>query len=382
MAEVNLKVNLIPNTKELNKIVSKAREVAFPGGDSKKEKKETNNQKKRDKKRDDILSKVLKSVGIIAIVSTALVGLTDLIRPFVSLFAALSALVFFPLWDALSPVLVDFADFLKRVKAAGGGPAGFVTAAAQPTERQIQAGVPAGELPNLGTALAGALVLAIGVAIAGAAALGIGGATIGAALALVIAGAIIIKAPAIAEGIEEKIGKFWSAVLAAVLIAIPVIILAAMGGWVFALIALLIAAVIVFLPELKRFFTEMGSSIKGIWDSFTSKLGEVLNNLIDKIRGFFSFFTFGGIFGRARGGPVSSGVPFIVGEKGPELFVPNTSGNIIPNNALNPQQPVGGNFTLNINNPVIRSDQDIRKLTDQISRVMAKDKLKGFSPNV
>jgi hypothetical protein len=31
---------------------------------------------------------------------------------------------------------------------------------------------------------------------------------------------------------------------------------------------------------------------------------------------------------------VSSGRPYIVGEVGPELFVPSSSGNITPNNAL------------------------------------------------
>jgi hypothetical protein len=38
--------------------------------------------------------------------------------------------------------------------------------------------------------------------------------------------------------------------------------------------------------------------------------------------------------GRASGGPVSSGTPYIVGERGPELFVPNGSGNIVPNNKM------------------------------------------------
>jgi phage-related protein len=38
---------------------------------------------------------------------------------------------------------------------------------------------------------------------------------------------------------------------------------------------------------------------------------------------------FGG--GRAAGGPVSSGTAYVVGERGPELFVPGRSGSIIPN---------------------------------------------------
>lgn len=37
--------------------------------------------------------------------------------------------------------------------------------------------------------------------------------------------------------------------------------------------------------------------------------------------------------GRASGGPVTAGMPYIVGEAGPELFVPRASGSIIPNGA-------------------------------------------------
>jgi len=47
--------------------------------------------------------------------------------------------------------------------------------------------------------------------------------------------------------------------------------------------------------------------------------------------------------GRAEGGPVTSGSPYIVGERGPELFVPGSSGNIIPNGAG------GGNTVVNVN---------------------------------
>ena len=43
-----------------------------------------------------------------------------------------------------------------------------------------------------------------------------------------------------------------------------------------------------------------------------------------------------GMFGgfRASGGPVTGGTSYIVGERGPELFTPNTSGAIVPNGAL------------------------------------------------
>jgi len=41
-----------------------------------------------------------------------------------------------------------------------------------------------------------------------------------------------------------------------------------------------------------------------------------------------------GILGRASGGSVVAGQPFLVGEKGPELFMPGQSGTIIPNNNM------------------------------------------------
>lgn len=44
---------------------------------------------------------------------------------------------------------------------------------------------------------------------------------------------------------------------------------------------------------------------------------------------------------RAVGGPVSKGASYLVGERGPELFVPNTSGGIVPNKALG-----GGGMTV------------------------------------
>ena len=52
---------------------------------------------------------------------------------------------------------------------------------------------------------------------------------------------------------------------------------------------------------------------------------------------------------RAEGGPVSSNSPYIVGEVGPELFVPKNAGTIIPNHALGAM----GGTTVNYNGPYI-----------------------------
>jgi len=53
--------------------------------------------------------------------------------------------------------------------------------------------------------------------------------------------------------------------------------------------------------------------------------------------------------GKARGGPVSANTPYVVGEVGPELFVPNTSGTIIPNNKLSSGGGASGNTVINFN---------------------------------
>ena len=49
---------------------------------------------------------------------------------------------------------------------------------------------------------------------------------------------------------------------------------------------------------------------------------------------------FSGLF-RARGGPVYAGMPYVVGEQGPEIFRPSVSGNIVPNGG-----GAGGGMTL------------------------------------
>ena len=50
--------------------------------------------------------------------------------------------------------------------------------------------------------------------------------------------------------------------------------------------------------------------------------------------------------GRQLGGPVSENTPFLVGETGPEIFTPSTSGRIDRLDALQ-KQPVEINFTIN-----------------------------------
>lgn len=47
-----------------------------------------------------------------------------------------------------------------------------------------------------------------------------------------------------------------------------------------------------------------------------------------------SSFNASGLFGRANGGPVNAGRPYMVGERGPELFVPGSNGGIMRNDDM------------------------------------------------
>jgi hypothetical protein len=93
---------------------------------------------------------------------------------------------------------------------------------------------------------------------------------------------------------------------------------------------------------------------QGLWESFGNFFGSLLDMILQKILeivivkplmdslfgemggfggtggGLFGSIL-GGIFGaRAAGGPTAAGRPYLVGEQGPELFVPGGSGSIVP----------------------------------------------------
>jgi hypothetical protein len=68
---------------------------------------------------------------------------------------------------------------------------------------------------------------------------------------------------------------------------------------------------------------------------------------------------------REMGGPVSAARKYLVGEKGPELFVPNTNGTIIPNNKL-------GGQTVNITvNGAIDPASTARQIADLLNNEAA-----------
>lgn len=82
---------------------------------------------------------------------------------------------------------------------------------------------------------------------------------------------------------------------------------------------------------------------------------------------------FGSIFGgfRANGGPVMAGSPYIIGERGPEVFVPRTTGTVYPNESLSDfgqnAAPRNVNVTMNI---VTQDANSFRRSQKQIEARM------------
>ena len=111
--------------------------------------------------------------------------------------------------------------------------------------------------------------------------------------------------------------------------------------------------------QLKQVYSDVGMTIKsGVVDAIqgaidgTKSLGEVANGILKSIANkildvainlaLFGALSgtgtggglLGGLIPRARGGSVSAGTSYMVGERGPELFTPKHGGSIVPNNAL------------------------------------------------
>jgi hypothetical protein len=85
--------------------------------------------------------------------------------------------------------------------------------------------------------------------------------------------------------------------------------------------------------------------------------------ILSSIAGFFS--------GRAAGGPVSANTPYVVGEKGPELFMPNTAGKIVPNGGS-----IGGGGGGAVNAPITNN-----YITNNISAIDSKSVAQLFAEN-
>lgn len=112
----------------------------------------------------------------------------------------------------------------------------------------------------------------------------------------------------VAKFVAEKLAPTVGKVLGGALTIVGDILIGVIGGFA-NLVDLITRAV----QKIKDFASAVANS----------PLGQAVGAVVDAV-----------IPGRATGGPVTGGSPYMVGERGPELFVPNTSGSIIPNHQL------------------------------------------------
>lgn len=114
----------------------------------------------------------------------------------------------------------------------------------------------------------------------------------------------------------------------------------------------------IFSRGFENIFMSMTRGFPGIRDAFRGLINDMIAQFLklqaqraflalfgdDKNSGMLmNFFRFA-VSGRANGGPVSANTPYIIGEMGPELFVPRSAGTVVPNHQLG-----GGTTVVNYN---------------------------------
>lgn len=107
--------------------------------------------------------------------------------------------------------------------------------------------------------------------------------------------------------------------------------------------------------------TKRRQQAKAERDASRGDTAKAAGSFSDKLDAFFGF--------RAAGGPVKANAPYIVGEKGPELFVPKSAGNIVANNDLQqnvsmPNMPDMSNEYKKIESGILSASKNSQMLAD------------------
>lgn len=139
----------------------------------------------------------------------------------------------------------------------------------------------------------------------------------------------------------------------------------------------------------KKFSDAMKSMAKSVVDSLIKMLVQyyITEPLFRALQAGFTSLTGGGGAGgggKAIGGSVQAGTPYMVGERGQELFVPSQSGTIIPNNKLQSGGGVTVNQVINVSTGVQQTVRaEIANLMPQISNAaksaVAEARMRGGS---
>ena len=113
-------------------------------------------------------------------------------------------------------------------------------------------------------------------------------------------------------------------------------------------------------------FGKLASVVSDVVNGIKAIINLVKNNpIVSGISGLIDK-AFGG--GKATGGAVNSSQSYLVGERGPELFVPNTGGRIVPNNSMG-----GQSIVINVNSPSIIDEEGFsRSIINALNQTQAR----------
>ncbi len=192
------------------------------------------------------------------------------------------------------------------------------------------------------------------------------------------------------ENLLPELQKLWEALepLKPFLEVFAQVIGVILLGALIAVVKIIEVSLIVLIQTLTKIIEVANAGIekfKGIWDATTSTISKVvgwIDKLIERIKklnvvqgaknAIGNALGFGG--GRASGGFVSPTKAYIVGEQGPELFVPGSSGNIIPNSRLGGR---GNVININITGNTIMDRKGAERIGDLMIRKLKTSNLLG-----
>ncbi len=127
--------------------------------------------------------------------------------------------------------------------------------------------------------------------------------------------------------------------------------------------------------------TGIRNGLSGLWQAIQSAVADALQRINVNVGPFgvsAGGITINGVRARAMGGPVLAGSPYLVGERGPELFIPSSIGQIVPNDRLGGSggAPVGAGGTVinvNVNGPIY----DLTDFEDKVIATLSNATMRG-----
>ncbi len=330
MAKMDLRVRLIPDTRELDKAL-KTKKAGLGSAAS---------TGTKGVGADVSIKGFGKLLGLVGGMGLVLSSLDFIIKPVMSLLKAVLALLFIPLIPIMKPAMIALAKFvpplLNVMKKIEGFVEKVVLFFSRPAENVLKdifnlenikksAKEFAKFFFNLGKDFLGPIVLSVGKFFFDM------GVALGDIISNMIRGLFNVGMK-----LGEKLANAWQNSL----------------------------------EFLKSLGTRIWDSLKGAFAFVRDTLKNTIRSIANGIIGFANRLIPGSRFDIPRlasGGIVTKPTLALIGERGPEAVVPLSQGGF------------GGPMTININNPIVREERDLRKIADSVSRVLMKQNRRNFS---